>query len=306
MLISESVKMFARHCIANGLKKRTVEEYMRITETWLAYTQKQNIERIEDVKGDLLQDYFIFLRGKKYSPYTLRGNWITLNVFFNFLTEHGILLGNPLKRAVKKPVLPKEKARTFKTAEILSILNHYDKTDFCGMRNFTIMAVFYGTGIRRSELLNLMVYDIDMDARLLVVTGKGDKMREIPISPRLARILKQYIAMRQTLLVKRKSDCSYLFVSNHGNRLSQDGLKQVFRNLKDDLNIEGRRVSPHTWRHSFARNFLVNGGNVFTLQKILGHSDIATTQVYITWTEDEVRPQVDKFSPLENRNWSYF
>ena len=97
-----------------------------------------------------------------------------------------------------------------------------------------------------------------------------------------------------------------MIVSINGNRLTKDGLRTVFRELKDSLNLEGKRLSPHTWRHTFAKNFLVNGGSVFTLQKILGHSDIATTQIYVDWTEAEVRPQTDKFSPLENRSWSYF
>ncbi len=306
MLITDSIKIFARHCISNGLKPLTMEWYIHTLETWEQYAQKQQITQIEDVKPYLLQDYFIFLRGKSYSPYTIKGFYSVFNVFFNNLVNQGILFDNPLKRAMRKPKLPKEKARTFKTSEILAILNHYDKNDFLGMRNFCIMCMFYGTGIRRNELLNLMIYDVDLDSRILVVTGKGDKMREIPISPRLTRILKQYIAMRKELLAKKGLDCSFLIVSINGNRLSKDGLRTVFRELKDSLNLEGKRLSPHTWRHTFAKNFLVNGGSVFTLQKILGHSDIATTQVYVDWTETEVRPQADKFSPLENRSWSYF
>lgn len=306
MLITDTIKLYARHCIAEGLKPRTLEGYMLALDAWNAYSQKQNVEQIEEVKPDLLQDYFIFIRGKEYSMYTVRGRYTALNIYFKYLVDQSILMDNPLPRALKKPKLPKERARTFKTNEILAILNHYDKNDFYGMRNFCIMCMFYGTGIRRTELLNLMVYDVDLDSRLLVVTGKGDKMREIPITPRLIRIIKQYMSMRKTWLVKNKTDCNYLFISRYGRRLSQDGLKEVFRELKDSLNLEGRRLSPHTWRHTFAKNFLVNGGNIFTLQKLLGHSDISTTQIYIDWTESEIRPQTDKFSPLENRSWSYF
>ena len=304
MLISEAIKRFIRRSVVNGLSQRTVEEYDRITHNLQVYAEQQDIKRIEDVSADVLQDYFIFLRNKRLSPYTLRGNYVTLNVFFNFLEQQTILPDNPLKRALKKPPLPKEKARTFKPSEVLQILNYYDKDSFVGMRNYAIMATFFGTGIRRSELLNLLVYDVDMDARLMVVTGKGNKTREIPVTPKLLRILKQYLSVRQKLLSAKHTDCNYLFISQHGHRLSQDGLRTVYKKLQKDLHIEGRRFSSHTWRHSFAKNFLINGGDLFTLQKILGHSDIATTQVYVDWTESEIRPQADRFSPLENRNWS--
>jgi len=169
------------------------------------------------------------------------------------------------------------------------------------------MCVLFGTGMRRSELLGLSVLDVHFDENLITVLGKGNKERSIPMSAYLKRVLKKYLVLRESLCKEQVATFTpALIVNQKGDKLTVHGIDTVFRQLKENLQIPKGRLSPHTWRHTFAKSFLLNGGDVFSLQRILGHEDISTTQIYIEYTLSELKVQNDKFNPLDNSRWQYY
>ena len=279
-----------------------------MTDYLLFLSQTKNIETIAETTNNTILQYLKSLRGKGLSPVTVSDRFIVLRVFYNFLVEWGYLEINPMEH-LKKPKVPKRHARTFTTSEIMAILKSYDKTTFLGYRNYTIMSVLFSTGMRKTELLKLSVLDIHLQECFLVVLhGKGDKTREIPIGLSLRRILKKYLRDREEVLQEHSSFTPQFLVTFTGKPLTASGLDTVFKHLKESmkgLGIPASRLSAHTWRHTFAKAFLLNGGDLFTLQKILGHEDVSTTKIYVEYTNKEMKVQNDKYNPLDNHQWQY-
>ena len=243
---------------------------------------------------------------KKYSPVTVTDRFIALKAFINYLASSGYLIVSPIT-GIKKPKIPKVHARTFTNKEIQLLLNAFpDREDFIQYRNHVIMCILFGTGMRKAELLGLTVLDIHLDICIISVIGKGNKEREIPISPVLKRVLKRYLSLREMYCKSTVYNSSFLIITKAGNKLSVSGLDEIFRRLKNELDIPKGRLSPHTFRHSFAKAWLLNNGSLILLQQILGHEDIATTRIYVDYTSAEIRVQNDRFNPLDNSKWSYY
>ena len=235
-----------------------------------------------------------------YSMPTVADVYRSISCFFSWLYTENMIVENPMQR-VKKPKVPKEFARTFSHGEVRMMFDFWDKGTFYGYRNFLILSLLLGTGIRKTELLQLSLTDIDFDARVLLVRGKGDKQRFVPLSKMMVRLLRNYLMKRKAYLADVNQDSNALFVNRLGRRLGKSGLEEIFAKMKKGLKIDKRRLSPHTFRHTFARAFLSNGGNLFSLQDILGHEDIATTRIYVEFGIDGNRQQIDSYCPIDNR-----
>ena len=202
--------------------------------------------------------------------------------------------------------MPKRFARTFTGQEVDKILRAFDKDTFIGFRNYVIVCVLLSTGMRKSELLDMSMLNVHFDVGVISVIGKGNKQRNIPLSPLLKRLLKQYFARRTEYCSEVDYSTSALWLSRGGTALTISGVNGLFRDLKKNLDIPTKRLSAHTFRHTFAKSFLLNGGDVFTLQRLLGHADIATTQIYIDYTEKELKVQNNQYNPLDNTRWYYY
>lgn len=291
------------------MSESTLENYRKhLTDYLLFLSQTMDIKVIAETTENTILQYLRSLKGRGLSPVTVLDRFIVLRVFYNFLVTWGYLESNPMEH-LKKPKVPKRHARTFTTSEIMTILKSYDKNTFLGYRNYTIMCVLFSTGMRKTELLKLSILDIHLQECFLVVLhGKGDKTREIPLGLSLRRILKKYLRDREEVLQEHSSFTSQFLVTFTGKPLTTSGLDTVFKHLKEHLRglgIPEKRLSAHTWRHTFAKTFLLNGGDLFTLQKILGHEDVSTTRIYVEYTNKEMKVQNDKYNPLDNNQWQY-
>ncbi len=172
------------------------------------------------------------------------------------------------------------------------------------MRNYCIMCLLFSTGIRKTELSNLTIADINITNDLIRIDGKGQKERFAPIGRVFKRILTKYISMREEYL--KGDSCKWLFITPRDTRrMTTSCMAVLFQKLKKTLKMTGEKVSCHTWRHTFAKTYLLNGGDIFSLQKILGHADIATTKNYLHLNEKEVKIQHARFNPLDNKDWLY-
>lgn len=271
--IQDAIKKFYHRCIAMNVSYRTVETYRYVFKGFNAFLATRNIDCIESITSDDIRAYLSLLRTKGYAPDTIKDRYVGISALFNFLCSDGLIVGNPVK-TVKKPKVPKIKARTFTANELQRMLGYYKMETFAGVRNKTILYLLYGTGIRKAELLGLTVFSLHLDMCSMTIIGKGEKEREVPLSPVLVKLLRIYLGQREKILLSHKIETSSLIVTKYGRPLSDGGLREVFRELKNKAGICGLKVSPHTMRHSFAKNFLLNGGNLFALQEVLGHEDV--------------------------------
>lgn len=302
---ARNIVNFLRNCNARNLSLKTISTYEERLVHFNKYLLKKNIIDVEKISVPLLEEYFGEYC-KKYSPTTVRGKYIVLRAFFNYLVEYGVLDISPL-RVLKSPKYPKRFVKAFTREEVAELLSMYDKETFTGCRNYTINLVLFSTGMRRSELINVCIVDIEKDYSSIHVIGKGDKERYIPISDNLGKVLRHYMKIRKAHLIKhRYCESPALFISAWGKPLTATGINTIFQNMKKCKKRWSTKVSAHTWRHTFAKMFLLNGGDVFTLQKILGHEDVSTTRIYVDLNRSEIEMQNRKYNPLDNSRWKYY
>ena len=275
---------FIKQKQADGLAKATIDSYCYALRDYYQYLIRNKIESADE---ETIRDYFIYLRSKDYSQVTIRDKYAVLKAYYNYTVKYGYRTKSPIQ--LKKPALPKAKARCFTEDEIEKILNFYsDKSTFTKLRDYTIMCLLLATGIRRSELLNIDTLYKDF----FVVTGKG-RTRSVPISTSLKQVLKPYLIAREKI-----ATCPYLIITKDGKQMTKDGLRACFIRLSNGTGITGKRFSPHTFRHTFATNFLKNNGDLVSLQYILGHSELSTTSIYLSWNDEAVALTNERANPL--------
>ena len=282
----ELITSYIRKKTAEGLADATIEGYCYALRDFWHY----HGDSIETTSEDI-ESYFCYLRSKNYSPATLRDKYAVLHAFFSYATQEGYYSKNPVR--MKKPPMPKIRARCFTDEEIEAIMRYYaDRDTFCKLRDYTIISILFSTGIRRAELLNITA----VDGANITVIGKGNKERSIPISNALRQVLREYLPAREKVAV----NCPYLIVTQDGKRLTTGGLRAIFTRLSRQTGIAGRRFSSHTWRHTYATQFLRNGGDLLSLQRLLGHADLQTTAIYLHWTDGITAEANRKYNPLDN------
>ena len=203
----------------------------------------------------------------------------------------GLLDQNPIDR-VDKPRRRRAVISTFSPEEVESILATC-RNDFVGVRDRAIILTLLDCGLRASELCGLRLEDIDWREQTLLVVGKGDKERIVPFGSAVRRVLGEYIGRRGDL------PCRELFVSVYGEPINRHRLRAIVRRRCEAAGIKGVRCSPHTFRHTFAVMFLRAGADAFTLQKLLGHSDLAMTRRYCELSRTDVLEKHRLFSPAD-------
>ena len=284
---------FIKHKMAEGLSEATITSYCFALKDFYQWQLRNGIKTVTPTD---IEDYFIFIRGKSYSPATIRDKYAVLHACFNWLQQQGYIAENPVK--MKKPPLPKERARCFTQEEIEIIMRYFVVRDtFTKIRDYTIICLLFSTGMRRNELLNITACDGDF----ITVIGKGGKQRNLPVSVSLRRVLREYIPQREKVAV-----CPFLVVTRTGEKMTINGLRAVFTRLSQNTGISGKRFSAHTWRHTFSTRFLKQGGSLASLQRILGHSDIQTTAIYLHYDDSAIKKENDMFNPLNNFRNNFF
>ena len=297
-------KKFMQRCIAKNLTDNTLRGYEEFFTSLQKYAIKiGKTQNFETVSADDIRGYFIEAR-KTMKGITQVGYHRRLTTFFNFLVSDGLLADNVMKR-VERPKAGKRIIQSFTSTEVNTMLNAYNVDTFIGRRNYTLLCLLLATGLRRSEFLSLNVEDIHLQDEFIRVIGKGDKERIIPISKGLTQVLRKYLKARAEFL-KTHTDTDAFIISKYGRRLKIAGSNAIFRKLRIDYKLTGKRFSAHIWRHTFAKAFLLNGGDVFTLQELLGHEDVETTKEYVTLSDTDKAQQNARYNPLDNKKWEYY
>lgn len=288
---------------AQGVTKSTYRTYSSELTKFFDFVVEKNIFDVSEITADVIREFLNSLKAKGLRNITIHRHWAEIKNIMLFLYREDYITSNPIKN-VKPPKVEQKQMRTFTGKEISKLLNCFDKNDFFGMRNYCIMATFFSTGMRKMELLNLRTADLNITNDLLRIEyGKGNKERYVPIGKTLRRIFIQYLKMREDYL--GDDSCPWLFPSRRKRKMTNSGVDILFQKLKKELKLTGEKVSSHTWRHTFAKNYLLNGGDVFSLQKIMGHADLETTRGYLSLNNEEIKLQHARYNPLDNKDWLY-
>lgn len=263
----------------------SVTAYCQHVAFFLAHLKETGITDIARVTEETVTAY---LAGLHVAAATLALKLRSIKRFFAFLEETNRVLINPTEY-IKEPRKESRLPRTILTAkEIQTILNQPNLGTLKGIRDRTILEVFYSTGIRLEELVNLTIYDIDLQGGMLRVNkGKYAKDRVVPMGRHAIAFLREYIAKVRPRLTKGKQVRS-LFVNRYREPLSKQMVRIMVRNYAEDAGIT-KKVTPHTFRHTFATTLLRNGADIVAVQKMLGHARLSNTQIYTQVAGSEVK-----------------
>ena len=262
---------------------------------------EKGVNDYRDVSENFYYEYFEYMQkkaGKKYKDITLKTYEIYLKRIFTVLEEEEKILSNPFINIEYTKVKFLIKDKILSEEEINILLKAFDTNNDIGKRDRTILEVIYCTGIRVNELVNLELADyIEEEKFLFIKNGKGQKDRLIPLGESVIRILSVYVKeTRKTLLKKKKS--RYLFISAGGRKMDK---QQITRKISKNAEIAGikKKVTAHVIRHSFATHLLNGGADIRKIQLLLGHSNIKSTQIYLTFSTESIKKIYEKYHPLE-------
>jgi site-specific recombinase XerD len=216
-----------------------------------------------------------------------------IKTFLRFLYKEGYV-EEDFSASLKRPRLPKQFPHVLNDEQVMALLKAPNKKTWEGFRNYVILLTFLDTGIRLSELLGLTVDRVNLVKGSLLVTGKGSKDRELYMGRTLKKEMVKWLKMRGFHPYE-----DHVFISRDGRPLKKRHVQQILKRLGKKAGIEGTRCSPHTLRHTSATNFIRNGGDVFTLQRVLGHADIQTCMIYVHMGGRQLQEAVLRFSPVD-------
>lgn len=295
------LKEFIFHCRMQKYSERTLKGYKNNNLGLFRYLKNEyGIEELEETHHQAIQSYIQFLMKKGLAETYINGLIKCFRAYFKYCCEEVYILRNPMDK-VKFLRQPITLIQTFSNQEVLKMVKYYSGRKFLDIRNRLIMVLLFDTGMRNAELCGLKMTDV-RDTYINIM-GKGNKQRHVPITPIINKILIQYMRIR-TEYIKDKVwyETEYLLLSQKGKKLTIETIERIV--LEAGLNAGVRaeiRISPHTCRHYYAQTQLCNGCDLFSLSKLLGHSNINITKTYLqSMHEDNFLELAVKTSPLAN------
>lgn len=277
-----------------GLSKNTISAYIRDINQYMVYLEKYHqITSVDWLDKKLLENYLKTLR-KNFSQASYARKLTALKSFHQFLTLEDEIKVD-FTKDIDAPKPEKRLPQVLAIEEVLAMLDYIDIKTPLGLRNMALVELIYGSGLRVSELLDIKLADIHLNESYITVIGKGNKERMVPISDMARVAIRDYILKSRELLLKNLNS-QYLFINNQGSKLSRQGFFKLLKKLANEAEIE-TECSPHTLRHSFATHLLENGMDLRTLQKLLGHEDISTTQIYTHISNKRIKDVYESTHP---------
>lgn len=264
--------------IERGLSQNTRKSYERDLEQYLTFLTEQHIKDWQAVDRVLILSFLQQLQQSGKSSATIIRMVSSLRRFHQFLRQERFTDHDPMQH-IDSPKKQQKLPDTLSLSEVERLIETPDTKEVLGIRDRAILEVMYATGLRVSELIGLQLKDLHLSMGLLQTTGKGDKERIVPLGDLAIQWIETYLEEARPFLTRKHPEESHLFVNNHGKQLSRQG---IWKNLKAVVRKAGitKNVTPHTLRHSFATHLLENGADLRTVQELLGHADISTTQIY--------------------------
>ena len=275
------------------LSKNTITNYSFDLENYCKYLEKINIKHIDKVTIDVIKDYLKELKKSGLNARSIRRHITSIKEFHKYLCK--------VKKVKSDVSINIDSIKIDKKLPI--VINHdemdkildIDLTNTFKYRDKAMLELMYGSGLRVSELVNLTIYNIDFTNNIILIEGKGNKERIVPMSSYSIKALKDYLNERPKLLKKGNLDEEKLFLNNHGKGITRHGFNYILQNILKENKIEGK-ITPHSLRHTFATDLLNNGADLRSIQELLGHSDLTTTRIYTHVASNKLKEDYIKYN----------
>lgn len=269
----------------------TLRAYTNDLEEFLSFVDKKP----KDIDNLDIRSFLAVLHQKKLKKTSIARKLATIRSFFKFLSREGYVKFNPAK-LVATPKIPKKLPRFLTVDEVFSLVDAPAGETFKATRDKAVFELLYSCGLRISELTSLDIGDLDIKESLIRVKGKGRKERIVPVGAKALDSINNYLPERVS--VKKRSEA--LFINNHGGRLTQRSISRLMIEYSRTINLIGQ-ISPHVLRHTFATHMLHGGADLRTIQELLGHSSLSSTQIYTHVDNVHLAEVYDKAHPLAKK-----
>lgn len=276
--------------VERGLAQNTILAYGRDLRRFAAFLRARQRERLEDVTRDDVVDFLSHLYKEKLDSRSVARFLVSVRAFYKFEMMEGRVLTDPTEN-LESPKIRNSLPTYLRIDEVEKLLNAPDLSTPMGLRDRAMLEVLYSTGLRVSELLNLRMADIDMRVGCVRCIGKGDKERLVPIGRKAIEAVDQYLKHARPLFARPSAPPPHsqvLFLTRLGKRLSRVAIWKILHDYGVRLGLRGR-LTPHKLRHSFATHLLERGADLRSVQMMLGHADISTTQIYTHVVEERLK-----------------
>jgi len=280
--------------VEKGLSLNTLESYSRDLNKYLDFLSLKGIKDISTTSDVTIVSFITALKKNRLSNRSIARNVTSIKMFYKFLTENHYITKNPaliIETAKGETKLP----QVLSIAEVELLLQKPDRNTVRGIRDGALLELLYATGLRVSELVSLPVNNLNLEAGYLIAYGKGSKERLVPIGEVAQNAIREYLKEGRPALLGN-SQSNYLFLTRNGKPFTRQGFWKLLKKYTLSAGIL-KNISPHTLRHSFASHLLERGADLRSVQMMLGHVDISTTQIYTQVTTERLKKIHNQFHP---------
>lgn len=274
----------------------TYKSYQQDLEVYNVFLNEKKISYLKITRNEVVE-YLKYLDYLNYKNKTISRNLSCLRSFYNYLVEIKLLSSNIFKR-IKNPKVEKKLPNYLNIIEIEEVLENIKEDTKEDIRNKCIFELLYSSGMRVSEASNVRLNDIEINSRFIRITGKGNKERLAYFGEEASRLLKLYINFREEFVVNEQTD--YLFLNKFGRQLSRSSIEHIINNIIEKSSIK-HKISPHVLRHTFATHLLDNGADLRSVQELLGHENLNTTEIYTHVSNERLKEAYLKYHPNKKR-----
>ena len=292
-----SLKEYRNYLVLEkALSNNSVEAYLRDVKKLSSFcTENKEITDCNKVSITILREFIIHLHECKSSSKSQARILSGIKSFYHYLCIENVIDANPCDK-IDRPRIERKLPDTLSPDEINDIINSVDLSNPHGERNRTILETLYSCGLRVSELINLKCSKLFLEDGFLIVTGKGNKERAVPLNKILIKYLKNYIRLIRSHQDIATGHEDYVFLNNRGKQLTRMMIFTIVKKYTEKSGIK-KNISPHTFRHSFATHLLQGGADLRAIQTMLGHESISTTEIYMHIDKDFVRQEIIQHHP---------
>ncbi|MFH1339133.1 MAG: site-specific tyrosine recombinase XerD [Candidatus Omnitrophota bacterium] len=280
--------------VERGLSRNTIVSYRRDLEDYLDYLRGQKVNSLDKADRSRISDFMYGLKKLGLNANSIARKLAAIKSFYRFLVREKILKQDPTS-LMESPKLWRKIPDTLSLQEVENLIAQPDLRKKGGIRDRAILELLYATGMRVSELTQLKIQDVNLDVGFVRCLGKGNKERIVPLGRKAIEWLSKYIKNERPYFLK-KASTEALFLTRLHKRISRQSIWKMFKRYARRARIR-KEIHPHILRHSFATHLLERGADLRSVQEMLGHSDISTTQIYTHINKDRLRMIHKKFHP---------
>ncbi len=277
-----------------GLSQQTVAAYSTDLMRFGRFLEKRQTTAVGDIDTGMILSYLIHLRDRGLSARSRARHLISLRGFFRFLVNEKMIARNPAKR-IDLPKTGMKLPDVLTVADVASLIEAPNRDKPEGLRDAAMLELLYGAGLRVSELIHLEMTSINLEAGFVRVVGKGSRERVVPVGRMAMDAIGQYLSQARPLLLKKRASV-FLFVTRRGGAMTRQSFWNLIGRYGRLANLN-KKVTPHSLRHSFATHLLEGGADLRAVQMMLGHADIATTQIYTHVAQRQLVAAHKKYHP---------